>query len=146
MWKIVFSEPTALEGLEIKCNNGEVTSSLEDLQSGVLGENSVSHAVYKRIIDAFENAVNGEGQTISRKGTSSRNEIKISSKAGTPAVSYELILDKVSLKPIRLTFSPNETGANSETALSVEFSEVEVSPQGIVNNSGNNAGNAFTAQ
>jgi len=115
VWEITLTEPFALSGKILTYEQGNITASFEGLMSNNISSAVHSDAPYKRIIDAFENAVNGDGRQIAAFG----EEITIASKAGMPANSYELVLDKRSLTPLRLTMP--------EAALTVTFPDVQVS-------------------
>ena len=125
MWEISLLEPFALEGIVFTYDNGEITAQLDELQMQYVPDNAQDlgdvQAPYKRIIDSFENAINGEGREV----ISSGEEITITSKAGSPPVSYTLVLAKDSYEPISLTIpaSPSISGG----AVNVRFSEVQVS-------------------
>jgi hypothetical protein len=112
MWEVILKEPYALEGMSVIYANGIITAAYENLQ-GSFDENGSS--VYLRIITAFENAVNGEGREVVASG----DVIKITSKAGTPVMSYELVLDRSNYEPLSLKIS--------QASLSAEFSDVQVS-------------------
>jgi hypothetical protein len=109
-WEVALTEPFALEGVTMSYRNGETTAQFEGL-SGVLGTGGIAEL----IITSFENAIGGEGREV----ISSKEQITITSKAGTPAKSYELTLEKRSLEPLTLKIP--------EVSLTVEFSGVQVS-------------------
>ena len=109
-WQVVLREPFALEGLVLTYTDGEITAVYDNLRAEMVGDMSV----YGLVIAAFENAVNGEGREV----VSSRDEITVTSKAGTAGVSYTLVLDKSSLEPKTLEMP----AAN----LSCGFTEVRV--------------------
>jgi hypothetical protein len=104
-WEIILTEPFTVEGMTMIYEDGQFMAVYEDLTGIVTNDD----AVYKFIIDSFENAIGGEGQEI----ISSGEQVVVSSNA------YELVLEKDGLAPISLT----RAGAS----LTVEFSEVVVS-------------------
>ena len=93
-WEIALKEPYALEGVTLSYNNGEVTAEYMELNGIVTSDN----AIYTSMLAAFENAVNGDG----REAVSIGEEIIITSKAGTPSKSYEIVFDKKTLTPLTL--------------------------------------------
>ena len=111
VWEVVMTEPFALEGVVLTYDNGEISATLDNIQTTLSGELSVVNY----IISAFENAVSGEGREI----ISANENIIVSSRAGTPALAYELIFAKKSLEPKSLTIPAR--------ALNVTFSEVQTS-------------------
>jgi hypothetical protein len=110
MWEITMTAPFALEGMTMTYSNGHISSQYEQM-SAVMSDDSVA----MMIIAAFENAVDGEGREI----ISTKEEIRITSRAGNPARAYELILDKKSLTPLSLKIA--------DAKLSAEFSQVQIS-------------------
>ncbi|MCL1880988.1 MAG: hypothetical protein FWF76_02285 [Oscillospiraceae bacterium] len=116
-WNVIFTEPFALAGLTKSYNAGKITSNFEGLSFSSLTTVN-SNAVVTQIIEAFENAVAGEGREINAGGRS--NEIiRVTSKTGVDANSYELVFDKKTLNPLSLEI-PNKS-------ISAEFSDVNVS-------------------
>jgi len=115
VWNVTFTEPYALAGVTMAYNSGTVVSAFENAEFTTTANND---GVVIQVIEAFENAVNGEGREIVVGGRGVE-EIRITSKAGVRARSFELILCKKSYQPLTLTIA--------ESALSVSFSEVQVS-------------------
>jgi len=115
-WEISLLEPFAVEGVTLSYENGSFTALYDNAASNPAANGD---AVYQLMIDAFENAINGEGREIVSGKAPSKGQIKVTSKAGSPAKSYELVLDKKSLEPLKLKIP--------EAGITAEFSEVRVS-------------------
>ena len=111
VWSVTLTEPYALEGIVMTYDNGEITAIFENMQSIVYSELSV----VEHIVASFENAIGGEGREV----ISHKDVITITSRAGSPAFAYELVLDKSDLEPISLRIK--------DRALSAEFSDVQAS-------------------
>jgi hypothetical protein len=116
VWNVTFAEPYALAGMELTYEAGNVTSAFEGAQFTATAN---SNAIVTQIITAFENAINGEGREIIAGGRGAE-EIRVKSKVGERGRSFELVLCKKTHRPLTLTFADN--------SLTVDFSEVQVSP------------------
>ncbi|MCL1788823.1 MAG: hypothetical protein FWG33_00515 [Oscillospiraceae bacterium] len=117
VWEVVLTEPFALEGMTLTYYQGEVTAYFEGLDNSqtLPASNNNTADIASLLICAFENAVNGEGREVISNG----EEIRVSSRAGNPANSYELIFDKKSLAPVSMKIP--------EKSFTADFSEVQVS-------------------
>ncbi|MCL1903112.1 MAG: hypothetical protein FWF94_01680 [Oscillospiraceae bacterium] len=111
-WEVVLTEPFEVEGIQLTYNGGELTAVVDGLDNSraLPDSNAATH-----IIKAFENAINGEGREVVAYG----EEIRISSRAGGSAFSYELTFNKQTLEPISISIH--------ERGLKADFSEVQVS-------------------
>ena len=114
VWNVTFSEPYALAGMEIVYRSGEVTSRFEGVEFTAPGN---SDAVVAQIIDAFEDAIGGEGCEVTR-GQKGSEEIRVTSKAGGKGSAYELVLNERDNRPLSLVIA--------ESSLSVNFADVRV--------------------
>ena len=112
LWEVTLMEPYPLEGVVLVYENGMSSAKFEGFEATVADEGD---GIAKRVIDAFENAINGEGREVMAAG----EEITITSKAGNPACSYTLVLNKADLEPLTLKIP--------EMSLAVEFAEVQIS-------------------
>jgi len=115
VWHVAFAEPYALAGVELTYNRGELTSTFEDAEFSTPAN---GNSAVVQIIEAFENAISGDGRNITVGGRKDPF-IRINSKAGSRGISYELALDKEERLPVSLTIAAN--------SLTVNFSEAQTS-------------------
>jgi hypothetical protein len=123
VWNIAFAEPFALAGVEMTYANGELTSLFEGAQFSTPA-NGDSAVV--QIIAAFENAISGEGRTVTVGGRGDPH-IRINSKAGSRGVSYELVLSKNDRLPVSMTIVANSLNVSFSQAQSSQITPV-ISP------------------